>query len=436
MMPGASPRRSPSLTFISSACAPSQRLARPRRARQLPRVRDSSRSLTQRTYEALAPAHHRLRACDARIVDSQVAITEIAAPTGEEHARARHIARSFTDLGLQHVRTDDAGNVIGRRSGLSAGPPVVVCAHLDTVFPGDVDVRVRHQGARLEGPGIGDNGRGLAALIALAESIDGVRLRTRRAVDFVATTGEEGIGDLRGAKHFFASAQEPAAAMIALDGAGDERVVHRALGSRRYRVTFRGPGGHSWAAFGVPNAIHAAGAAVARLSAIPLQADPRTTLSVGRIGGGLSVNSIPEHAWLEIDLRSTSQVTLDQCEAEVRAVVRAAAEEENSRRGAHTPLLEVALEVIGNRPGGACSADHPLVRSALEATRLIGREPELSTASTDANVAIALGIPAVAIGAGGRGGEAHTTTEWFDNTSGTLGIARALTIVVVAAELG
>lgn len=411
------------------------RLAHSRRRRQLPRVRDPTRPSTRHTHVALAPAHHRLRARDAQIVNTQVAISEIPAPTGHEQARARYVARSLSDLGLQHVHTDDAGNVIGRRQGLGAGAPVVVCAHLDTVFPADVDLRVRQQGSRLEGPGIGDNGRGLAVLLAVAESIDGVKVRTRRPVDFVATTGEEGLGDLRGARHFFASAPEPPVAMVALDGAGDERVVHRALGSRRYRITFRGPGGHSWAAFGVANAIHAAGAATARLAAMPLPAEPRTTLSVGRIGGGLSVNSIPEHAWLEIDLRSTSPAVLDRCECAIRAVVRAAADEENARRAPHTPSLDVALQVIGERPCGDCPAEHPLVRSALEATRLVGREPELSIASTDANVAISLGVPAIAIGAGGRGGDAHTVAEWFDNTDGALGIARALTIVVAAAEL-
>ena len=365
----------------------------------------------------------------------QVAISEIAAPTGEEHQRAAWIATRFAALGLRNVRTDGAGNVIGRREGLSTDASVVVCAHLDTVFPRDTAVSVRHDGERLMGPGIGDNGRGLAAMLAIAEEIDGVNLCTRRPIDFVATTGEEGSGDLRGSKHFFRDGGVSATAMIALDGAGDERVVHRALGSRRFRVGFRGPGGHSWAAFGVAHPIHALGNCVAQLARLRLPSEPRTTLSVGRVGGGLSVNAIPDDAWLEIDLRSTSPVVLDRMEAQIRKIIAMAAEEENGRRLAGTSLLHATIEIIGERPCGETPADHPLVQSAIDATRLVGREPDLATASTDANVPISLGIPAIAIGAGGRGGDAHTPGEWFDNTDGALGIARALTIVAGAAEL-
>jgi acetylornithine deacetylase/succinyl-diaminopimelate desuccinylase-like protein len=337
---------------------------------------------------------------------------------------------------MADVRTDAAGNVIGRRPGAVGGAPVVICAHLDTVFPRGTALHVRQERRRLVGPGIGDNGRGLAAMLALAEEIDGVRVRTMRPVDFVATVGEEGIGDLRGAKHLFATAAETPAAAVALDGAGDERIVHRALGSRRYRVTFRGPGGHSWAAYGVPNAVHAAGIATAHLAALPLPRTPRTTLSVGRVGGGISVNAIPEEGWLEVDLRSTSPATLARYDREVRAIARTAAEEESARRGIGAPPLSYAVEVIGDRPCGEVPADDPLVLASIEATRLVGREPELATASTDANVPIGHGIPAVAIGAGGRGGDAHTPGEWFDNTDGTVGIARALTIVVAAAGMG
>ena len=367
---------------------------------------------------------------------TQVAVTGIAAPTGQEGERGAWIARRFLDLRLASVRVDDAGNVIGRRPGTSGEAPVVVCAHLDTVFPRETDLRVRRDGNRLVAPGIGDNGRGLAAMLALAEEIDGTRLCTRRPVDFVATVGEEGIGDLRGAKHFFASVDEEPALAIALDGAGDERVVHRALGSRRYRVSFHGPGGHSWAAYGVPNAVHAAARAAARLAALTLPTVPRTTLSVGRIGGGISVNAIPEEGWLEIDLRSTSTRALVKYDGEIRAIAARAAHEENESRTPGTQPLKVALEIIGDRPCGETPAEHPLVVSALEATGLFGRDAELATASTDANVPISRGIPAIAIGAGGRGGDAHTPGEWYDNVDGWLGVARALTIVVSAAGLG
>ena len=396
---------------------------------------------TMRAHRALAPARERLASRDPAIVQTQIEVSEIAAPTGEEHDRGRWIAARFAKLGLADVRIDDAGNVIGRRPGLTSGSrasekaPVVVCAHLDTVFPRGTSLRVRRAGSMLTGPGIGDNGRGLAAMLAIAEEIDGTHLRTRAPIDFVATTGEEGLGDLRGAKHLFARSHPDAAAMIALDGAGDERVIHRALGARRYRIAYHGPGGHSWAAYGVPNPVHAAGAAAARLAALPLPSSPRTTLTVGRIGGGISVNAIPEEGWLEVDLRSVSGQLLERTDRELRVIVMQACEEENARRAAGTPPLTVAITLIGDRPGGETTSDHPLVLSALAATRLVGREPELAAASTDANVPISRGIPALAIGAGGRGGEAHTAGEWFDNSEGALGISRALTLIVATAGL-
>jgi acetylornithine deacetylase/succinyl-diaminopimelate desuccinylase-like protein len=391
-------------------------------------------AVVKATHAALAPARARLATRDASIVRMQAEIAGVPAPTFDEGERAAWVARRFAALGLAAVRTDDAGNVVGRRSGTDALPPVVVCAHLDTVFPRDTDLSSSERHGRIVAPGIGDNARGLAVMLALAEEIDGRRLRTRHPVEFVASTCEEGLGDLRGAKRYFAQA-ERASAVVAVDGAGDERIVHRALGSRRFRVTYRGPGGHSWAAWGVPNPVHAAAACAARLAALPMPREPRTTLSVGRIAGGISVNAIPDEAWLEIDLRSTAPAILDRLESEVRSAARAAAEEENQRRATGTPVLGLELTCIGDRPCGEVDEAHALVRVAREATRLVGRMPELSTASTDANVPISLGIPAIAIGGGGRGGDAHTTGEWYENREGTVGIARALTIVCTMAGL-
>ena len=390
---------------------------------------------TAATFRSLAAARARLAAHDDAIVRAQIAVAQIAAPTGEEQERAGWIARRFRDCGLSEIHTDDAGNVIGCRQGAEDLAPVVICAHLDTVFPRGTDLAVRRDGERLVGPGINDNGRGLAVMLALAAEIDGVRLRARHPIEFVATTGEEGLGDLRGAKHYFGRRGRDARAVIALDGAGDERIIHRALGSRRFRISYAGPGGHSWAAFGVPNAVHAAAAAAARLAALSLPSMPRTTLSVGRIGGGLSVNSIPDSAWLEIDLRSTSAEQLDKLESTIRWISQAAAEDENSKRAGGTRPLRVVVESIGARPCGETSAAHELVQTAQEATRLVGRQADLALASTDANVPISRGIPAIAIGAGGRGGDAHTHGEWFDNLHGTVGVARALTIVMTTARL-
>jgi acetylornithine deacetylase/succinyl-diaminopimelate desuccinylase-like protein len=393
----------------------------------------SSAALASDTHRLLAPSHARLALCDPSLIEDQVTIAQIAAPTGNESERGAWIAQRFASLGLSDVDTDGAGNIVGRRAGTRSLSPIAICAHLDTVFPQGTDLSVRRDGPRLVGPGINDNGRGLAVILALAAELDGRRITTSRSIDFVATTGEEGAGNLRGAKHYFATRGADAYAAIVIDGAGDERIVHRALGSRRFRVTFDGPGGHSWSAFGAPNAVHAAAAATTAITSIALPADPRTTLTVARIGGGLSVNSIPGHAWVEIDLRSSSATILDSIARRVVSAVHEATVAENGRRAADTSELRSRVETIGDRPCGGTAEDHPLVQAAMHVTRLIGRSPELTMASTDANVPISMGIPAVAIGAGGRGGDAHTTAEWYDNTAGPLGVARALTIVVTAA---
>ena len=376
----------------------------------------------------------------------QIAVTEIAGPTGDEGARARWVADRLRRSGLTDARLDAAGNVVARRPAAgdaSDAAPIAVCAHLDTVFPPGTDTRVHADGNRLVAPGIGDNGRGLAALLALASVLGDGRVRTRRPIEFVATVGEEGLGDLGGAKHYFSQFPldaRPAAAVV-LDGPGDERVVHRAVGARRFRITFRGPGGHSWAAFGTVNAVHAAARATTRLAEVALPpgtaagASGRVTLSVGRIGGGMSVNAIPAEGWLEVDLRATTTQALDDYERVVRRAAQSAATDENAVRAPGTAALVATVEIIGDRPAGALASDHPLVLASLAATRLIGRTPQTGAASTDANVPLALGIPAVAIGAGGRGGLAHTTEEWYENVDGALGIARALTVVCAAAGL-
>jgi tripeptide aminopeptidase len=387
-------------------------------------------------HQRLAEAHHRIALGDAALVETQIAVAEIAAPTGDESERGAWVARRFESLGLSDVDVDAAGNVVGRRPGAHASRPVAICAHLDTVFPRGTDLSVRHAGSRLLGPGINDNGRGLATMLALAGAIDGQRVRTTHPIEFVATTGEEGAGDLRGAKHYFMSRGANVRAAVIIDGAGDERIVHRALGSRRFRIVIEGPGGHSWAAFGTANPVHAVAAAATAITSLKLPADPRTTLTVARIGGGLSVNSIPAQAWMEVDVRSSSGSVLNSVTTRVEQAVHAATAAENDRRSAGTGELRGRIHVIGDRPCGETAADHPLVGAAIQITRLIGRTPELTMASTDANLPISLGIPAIAIGGGGLGGDAHTESEWYDNTAGSLGVARALTIVAVAAELG
>ena len=276
-----------------------------------------NRPTVRHVYDALLPARQRLIARDHVTVDTQIVLAEVAAPTGLEEARALRVRAALRSLGLK-ADMDDAGNIVASRPGVSDLAPVVVCAHLDTVFDAGTPHKVARTRERIVGPGIGDNARGLAAMLAIVDAMGATTVRTRRPILFVATTGEEGSGNLRGARHLFATAAAHAAAAIALDGAGDERVVTHALGTRRYRITFRGPGGHSWASYGVPNAVHAAATLTATIAAWPLPATPRTTLSVSRIGGGSAINAIPSDAWLEIDLRSTSADELQRLDGEIR----------------------------------------------------------------------------------------------------------------------
>ena len=396
------------------------------------RDRVTIRADVERIHGSLAPARAALAARAGAVLDEQVAVSAIPAPTGEESSRADWIARQFGMLCLHDVRVDEAGNVAATHPGAAHGAPLVVCAHLDTVFPRGAISHARREGVRVHLPGIGDNGRGLAAMLSVARALRDHRIPTRRPVTFVATTGEEGHGDLRGAKHFFAN--NDASAAIALDGTGDTRIVHRAVGSRRYRVTFDGPGGHSWADFGAVNPVHACAIAIAKLSSLSLPADPYTTLTVSQVGGGLSVNSIPPQAWFEADVRSLAEAPIAQLEDTLRGVVAQTTLEANAVRRAHTSSLVAHVSLIGSRPAGDVPATAPLVEIANAATTLVARDPELAHASTDANVPLSLGIPAIAIGGGGTGGAVHTTAEWYDDTDGLRGIERALTIVVAAAN--
>jgi acetylornithine deacetylase/succinyl-diaminopimelate desuccinylase-like protein len=379
----------------------------------------------------VAAARRTIEQWDAATLALQAELSAIPAPGGAEAARAARVAGLLREQGLT-TETDAVGNVVARGTG--EGPPVIVAAHLDTVFDGAVDVAVRRTDQRLDGPGVSDNARGLAALVGLAAALREAGLATVRPLLFVATVGEEGRGDLRGAKHLLGGTT--AGAFIALDGAGLERVVHRGVGSRRYRVTYRGPGGHSWSAFGVPNPASAVARAATALDelAATLPQQPRTTLAVVGLGGGTSLNSIPATAWLDIDLRSESADALPRLDQNVHKVLTTAMNAENGRRLRGTARLRMDVTRLGNRPAGATPADAPIVHAALAATRALGVEPELAAASTDANAAMALGIPAIALGAGGRAGGVHTPAEWYENDQGALGIVRALLVLLAAAE--
>ena len=369
---------------------------------------------------------------DARTLRQQRELTEIPAPPFGEGPRGDRMAELMGEAGL-HSERDAEGNVLGWWGG-TGGAPLVVSAHLDTVFSADTDVRVREVTDRLTGPGISDDARGLAALLSLARCIGEVRPRLSRPLLFAATVGEEGEGDLRGVRHLFrdGGAGRSAYAFLSLDGAGLSRVVTGGLGSRRFRVYARGPGGHSWVDWGTPNPIHALGRAVTAFTELALPDEPHTTLSVGRWAGGTSVNAIPQEAWVELEVRSHSVEELNRLDAKIRAGAQAAVAAAN-RSANGRGRVHLAVEVIGDRPAGSTDPNHRLVRAALAATRAVGVEPELALSSTDANIPMSLGVPAVTIGGGGEAGLAHTTDEWYRNESGPEGVLRALLTLLVAA---
>ena len=375
---------------------------------------------------------------NAQVLAWQCDVTRVAAPTGQEAARAAWMRDRFIALGWTDVRVDAAGNVIARRPTSDPAQAdrraVWCCAHLDTVFA-DMAPVVTQDGVRLQGPGIGDNGRGLAALLAIADALHATSLHTPREIVLACTVGEEGLGDLRGMKQLMRDAAPTPQAVIAIDGAGDDRIVHSALGSTRWRITYRSAGGHSWADFGVVNPVHAATALAATLQAVQLPREPRTTLTIARIGGGESINSIPRDGWIEVDIRSLRAAVLHDLERTLRQTVARIEGAENGRRSAGSAPLVSTIEQLGSRPCGTMADDAPLVRMAERATRAIGATPRLATGSTDASVPIALGIPAIAIGAGGRGGGAHTPTEWYDDTEGARGLQRVLRVITAAAGL-
>jgi acetylornithine deacetylase/succinyl-diaminopimelate desuccinylase-like protein len=373
---------------------------------------------------------------DAQTVAEQCTIAAIASPPFGEAARAEWMRERFTDIGLQRVRIDDAGNVIAECAGTQDVPPVIVAAHLDTVFPAGTILDLRRQDGRVLLPGIADNARGLAGVLAIARALVESGIVTEHPIHFVATVGEEGVGDLRGVKHLFrdGASHRNAHAFIALDGTETRRIVNRAVGSRRFRIAVRGPGGHSWADRNAPNPAWVLGHIMSTIGRLRFPAEPPWSLNIGRVGGGTSVNAIPEEVWFELDMRSEDGSTLATVETTTLRTIRQAAAESNAMRRGSTTQLELDVQSIGNRPAGGTPADARLVQIARAATRYIGRRPELVASSTDANVPMALGIPAIAIGAGGESGGMHTLSEWYDNRRGAEGLVRAALTVVAAAS--
>src|SRR5512145_3324308 len=373
-----------------------------------------------------------IKNAEPQTIEDQVRVCEVEAPPFKEAKRAEVYARLFRDAGLQNVRIDKEGNVLGDRPGTQPRPRLVFSAHLDTVFPEGTDVKVKRDGNVLRAPGIGDDCRGLAVLLAVVRAMNQAKIQTPGTITFVGTVGEEGLGDLRGVKYLFNEGLKGQIdRFVSIDGTG-LGITHIAVGSLRYRVTFKGPGGHSYGAFGLSNPLHALGRAVEAISKFEVPSDPKTTFNVGRVGGGTSVNSIPFESWFEMDMRSASPSALQAVDARFHRVVDDAVKAEDARWKKNVLTADKAL--VGNRPAGQTSANSPIVQSAVSVTRALGFAVTLDEGSTDSNIPMSLGIPAITIDGGGRGTGAHALDEAFDSTNSWQGSQRALLLAIALAQ--
>ena len=382
---------------------------------------------------AVRAALETARADEPRTIEDQIRICEIPAPPFKEADRARVYADAFRSEGLQNVRVDKTGNVIGERRGRAPRPSLVFSAHLDTVFPEGTNVRVTRSGTLLKGPGIGDDCRGLAVLLAMIRALNKARVQTPGTITFVGTVGEEGLGDLRGVKTLFNDTLKGQIdRFVSIDGTG-YGITHVAVGSRRYRVAYKGPGGHSYGAFGSANPVHALGRAIEAISNFEVPADPKTTFNVGRVGGGTSVNAIAFEAWMEVDMRSADPAALQAVETKFLAEVDKALADENARwkdRG----RLTVEKELVGDRPAGRTAASSAIVVAAVSVTRALGLPVTLDEGSTDSNTPMSLGIPALTIDGGGVGRGSHALEESFDSVDSWKGTQRALLLAIALAQ--
>ena len=371
-----------------------------------------------------------IQANEPHFIEEQIRLCEIPSPPFHEDKRAAEMQRLFTAAGLKNVRIDAAGNVLGDRPGKMAHPQVVLAAHLDTVFPEGTDVHVTRTGNVLKGPGIGDDCRGLAALLAVIRAMDEAKIETRGSLTFVADVGEEGLGDLRGMKQLFNTTMKGQIdEFLSIEPGLPTSITDKGVGSYRYKVTFTGPGGHSYGAFGNANPIHAMGRAISKISDMQPPAHPKTTFNVGRIGGGTSINSIPFEAWFEFDERSESMASLDAEDAVFKAAVQAGLDEENARwhdKG----KLAVKVDRTGVRPAGETAENTALVQTAIQSIAALGfGTATFGDGSSDSNVPMNLGIPAITIGGGGKDSGAHSLGETDDVTDSWKGPANALLIV-------
>jgi tripeptide aminopeptidase len=374
------------------------------------------------------------------ITDEQVRITEIPAPPFQEGQRAAYMKKMFAGYGLR-VHTDELGNVIAERPGVSNDEIVIIAAHLDTVFPAGTDVHVRRANQILSAPGISDNGTGLASLIGIVRALNEAKIKTHRTLIFAADVGEEGEGNLRGIRKLVEDYKSRLSAVIALDGASTDYVVTLALASRREEITITGPGGHSWTDFGAPNTINALSRGIARFLKFEIPSNPRTSVNFGEIEGGGSVNAIPSRAAVKVDIRSEQEREIARVETALRDAIRAGMQEEMDSAKARGMLLpdavglEMNARALGIRPGGELPANSPLLNAVMDADRFLGNRSRTERSSTDANIPLSMGIPAIALGCGGHAGGAHTLTEWYDPSGREVGLQRILLTLLSTAGL-
>ena len=383
------------------------------------------------------------RSQEPQLVHWQLEMARIAAPPFGEGPRAAWLAERFRELGLDDVRIDDVGNVFGIHPGFGRRY-IALSAHIDTVFPAGTPLNVRQQGSRLFGPGVSDNGAGVTAMLGIVSLLRSVRIRHALPFLFIGNVGEEGEGDLRGMRHIFATPRwkDSIAYSLILDGAGSDTIVAEALGSRRFAIIVRGPGGHSWSDFGAPNPIVILARAIEHFCQTPVSSTPKSTFNIGVIRGGTSVNSIPESASMRVDLRSTSTTELERLERSLRVCLdqsleveqRAADHRASAQRKTHSVTCEVV--VIGDRPAGELEPNARLLQVIRAVDAHLGNVAQVQRASTDANIPLSLGREAIAIGGGGSGGGAHTLQEWFDCNGRELGLKRVLLTLLALAGVG
>lgn len=371
-----------------------------------------------------------IKADDSRALEEQKRITEIPAPPFKEARRGAYLLKRFQELGFTDAAIDGEGNVIARRKGRGNGRPnLVVSAHQDTVFPEGTDVTVKEQDGRLLAPGIGDDARGLAALLSLMQTLQAHQIATSGDITFVATVGEEELGNLRGVKALFRDHKD-IDGFISIDGLNIARIVTQATGSHRYEFTFKGPGGHSFQEFGLPSAIHAMGRAIAKISELKPPSEPRTTFTVGTVSGGTSVNAIASEAKMAVDMRSNSTDELLKLEEKLLGLVKEAVADENKRWS--SDKISVDTKLIGDRPAGRVAEDSPIVQATQRSVAFVspGAKIVMGGSSTDSNIAMSSGIPAVTIGGGGEGGNWHSRNEWYKPVEAWLGPQNALLVAL------